>query len=107
MISLNYACNIKKRRISQDEPQNITLNELPTLDQYTKVSVNIKVLKVLSPVEVGSDKKNKQDIHVANKTAATTVVLWEEHIGSLQEEQSYNLSNFIVKVSIEETFIYS
>ncbi len=89
--------DIDKIVIPQDEPQNITLNELPTLDQYTKVSVNIKVLKVLSPVEVGSDKKKKQDIHVADKTAATTVVLWEEHIGSLQEEQSYNLSNFIVK----------
>ncbi len=59
--------DIDKIVIPQDEPQNITLNELPTLDQYTKVSVNIKVLKVHSPVEVGSDKKKKQTFMLLTK----------------------------------------
>ena len=80
-----------------EKPKLITLDTLPSLPQYDKVSVNIKVLKVFQPQEVGQMKTCKQDVSIADRTAASTVVLWEEHVNSLKEGQSYHLANFHVK----------
>ena len=70
---------------------------LPSLPQYEKVTVHVKVLKVFASQQVGLDSKRKQDVSVADQTASTTVVLWENHVDSLKVGQSYNLANFHVK----------
>ena len=47
--------------------------------------------------EVDPDKKHKRDVIVSDQTASAKVVLWEEHVDSLQEGKSYLLKNFHVK----------
>lgn len=75
----------------------ITLNELQSLSQYDKVSVNVKVLQVLDVEEVGHEQKKKRDVYVTDSTATAKVVLGEQHVDSLQEGNSYHLQNFYVK----------
>ena len=79
------------------ESKIITLDALPTLPQYKKVSVNVKVLQLFKTEEVGQDKKVKREASVADHTAAARVVLWEQHVDALQEGKCYNLKNFHVK----------
>lgn len=75
----------------------VTLDAIDTLPQYDKVSVNVKVLKLHEPEEVGADKKTKRDVVIADQTASTKVVLWEDQIDVLEEGQCYNLQHFYVK----------
>ena len=75
----------------------ITLDTVPTLPQYEKVSVNVKVLQLFRIEEVGLDKRVKREVSVADHTAATRVVLWEQHVDALEEGKSYYLKNFHVK----------
>ena len=77
--------------------KQITLNSLTSLSQYDQVSVNIKVLQLQAVEEVDPDKKHKRDVIVSDQTASAKVVLWEEHVDSLQEGKSYLLKNFHVK----------
>ena len=79
------------------DPKPITLNELQSLSQYDKVSVKVKVLQVLDIEEVGQEQKKKRDVYVADSTATAKVVLWEQHVNSLEEGNSYQLQNFYVK----------
>ena len=76
------------------ESRPITLDALPTLSQYEKVSVNVKVLQLFKTQEVGEEKIVKRDVLVADHTAATKVVLWEKHV---EEGKCYHLQNFHVK----------
>ena len=50
-----------------------------------------------SSYKVGPDKKRKRDVIVSGQTAAAKVVLWEQHVDSLQEGKSYSLKNFHVE----------
>ena len=105
-IMLKSNTQIKKspKKIDMDaimastlESKPITLDALPTLPQYEKVSVNVKVLQLFKTEEVGQEKKVKRDALIADHTAATKVVLWEQQIDALQEGKCYNLTNFHVK----------
>ena len=58
---------------------------LQTLPQYEKVSVHVKVLSLLKAEQVGQENKIKRDVILADHTATAKVVLWEEHMDSLQE----------------------
>ena len=93
-IILKTDSQITKSPKKLDETKVVNLDTLPSIPQYERVSV--KVLEVFQPEEVGIDKKKKQDICVADHTAATKVVLWGDNIGSLQEGCSYDLANFHV-----------
>ena len=64
---------------------------------YDKVTVNIKVLKLFKPEQIGMDKKTKRDVSIADTTAIGKLVLWENHIDDLQEGKCYQLQNFYVK----------
>ena len=77
------------------DSKHITLDELPNIAQYEKISVNIKVLELQEMEEI--NKKVKRDVIIADHTAASKVVLWEGHVDSLEEGKSYNLKNFHVK----------
>ena len=105
-IMLKSNTQIKKspKKIDMDaimastlESKPITLDALPTLPQYEKVSVDVKVLQLFKTEEVGQEKKVKRDALIADHTAATKVVLWEQQIDALQEGKCYNLTNFHVK----------
>ena len=89
--------NMETIMTSTNDPKPITLNILPTLNQYDKVSVNVKAIRLLQPEQVGQDKKIKRDVIVADGSGTAKVVLWEQHIDALQEGKSYSLNNFHVK----------
>ena len=57
----------------------------------------MKVLLLFKAEEIGQEKKVKRDDLIADHTAATKVVLWEQQVDALQEGKSYNLKNFLVK----------
>ena len=104
MLKSNTQIRKSPKKIDMDtimtltpECKIITLDALPTLPQYEKVSVNVKVLQLFKREEVGQDKKVKREASVADHTAATRVVLWEQHVDALQEGKCYNLKNFHVK----------
>ena len=82
---------------STNDPKPITINILPTLNQYDKVSVNVKAIWLLQPEQVGQDKKIKRDVIVADGSGTAKLVLWEQQIDALQEGKSYSLNNFHIK----------
>ena len=82
---------------SVPELKTITLEELQNHSQYDKVSVDVKVLELSASEEVGPDKKVKREALIADQTATSKVVLWEEHINTLEKGKCYTLKNFHVK----------
>ena len=50
-----------------DKPVVLTLQELQSTDEYEKVSIEVKVIKVTIPETVGTGKR-KQDVIVADGT---------------------------------------
>lgn len=58
--------------------------------------MNVKVQKA-AKTETVSTGKQKQDVFIADHSSTATVTLWEEQIGSLQEQVSYTLENFTVR----------
>ena len=59
--------------------------------------MDVKVLELSTSEEVGPDKKLKREALVADQTATTKVVLWEEHVNSLDKGKSFTLKHFHVK----------
>ena len=76
----------------------ITLVELGMKDNHDRVDVHCKVMRVKPAVEVNGGKR-KQLITVGDGTGVGLVVLWEEHIGALEEGVSYHLIGFQVVYS--------
>lgn len=81
---------------SSDESIPTTLVQLPSIQNFQKVIVDVKVLEAPQPITVSSGK-HKQDVIIADHSATSKVVLWEDHIGSLLETNSYTLKNFVVR----------
>ena len=75
--------------------QTISLDELPDLPQFHRVSVTIKALRVDDPVQIPSGKM-KQDVIVGDNTRTTRLTLWEEDIGSMEQGNSYKLQGVTV-----------
>ena len=78
------------------QPDLIMLDELPQLDQYQTVSVNVKVLIVKIEEEVKRGLM-KQDCTVGDTTGTATITLWEDNVGTLAEGESYMLSGVKVR----------
>ena len=82
----------------------ITLDQLDTLDEYDKVSVEAKVIQVSDPVTVSTGKQ-KQEITIADAISAATLTLWESDIGKLQLCDSYHLNKVIVRTFQSNRFL--
>ena len=61
----------------------------------------IKILKVMDPVSVTGGKKQQ----AADSTGVGKVTLWEESIGTLTEQASYSLKNFVVREYASNKFL--
>lgn len=74
----------------------VTIDQISELVNYQRVSVLIKVVIEEEPVNV---KKGlvKQDYVIADATACTKVVTWEDNVGILQVGGSYKLSGMMVR----------
>ena len=79
-----------------DNPDEIMLDALQSKYVFAMVTVSVKVQKLADP-EIVRTGKQKQEVHVADHSSTTKVILWEEDIGKLHEQSSYRLENFVVK----------
>ena len=79
-----------------DGPVSISLAHIDSYNIFDRVTVNVKILSCADPISVSGGKR-KQDLKVADNSAACKVILWEEHIGSLAENASCTLYNFVVR----------
>ena len=76
--------------------ETISLDQLPDLEQFQRVSVTIKALRVDDPQQIPTGKM-KQDIIIGDSTGTTRLTLWEEEIGSMDEDSSYQLKGVTVR----------
>ena len=68
----------------------MSINKLNTMNQYDRVTVQVTALKVKDPVTVKN--KQKQEVVVGDDSGTTTFTLWENNIGKLVENKSYQLN---------------
>lgn len=64
------------------------MEELDSCGEYERVTVNVKVNHLDTPVVV-SGGKHKQNVIITDATGSGTLTLWESDIGKLQEQESY------------------
>ena len=76
--------------------KQITLDQLPGMELFTKVTVTVKAIEVNDAVQLS--EKMKQDIAIADRSATSKVTLWEEHVGALEQGKNYILKKFVVRV---------
>ena len=81
----------------------VTIAELSTLGEYDRATLQVTAQKVKDPVTV-SNGKQKQDIIVADSTGHTTLTLWEEDIGMIVENKSYQLNRVQIHHYLELNF---
>lgn len=91
----------KKIKISDVEfevgsPEEVKLDALVSKYVFAKVTVTVKVQKLLD-LEIVRTGKRKQEVEVADSSSSCKVILWEENIGKLSEHTSYRLENFVVR----------
>lgn len=75
----------------------IPLCDLEKKEEYDKVTVRIKVIKLHDPQTVGTGKI-KQDVTIADATAKATLTLWESNVKKLDNQKSYQLNRVIVRI---------
>ena len=84
--------------------ETISLDQLPDLDQFQRVSVTVKALRVDDSQQIPSGNM-KQDVHVGDSTGTTRLTLWEEEIGSMDDNSSYQLKGVTVRQFKGKRFI--
>ena len=62
------------------------------MDNQQRVTITAKVLRVATPRQVNGGQR-KQDVYLADATAAAQVTLWEEDVNLLHENVSYHFFN--------------
>ena len=79
-----------------EEDSNIKLKSLAKKNNFEKVTLNVKVLRVEDVAKVSGNLK-KQDITIADDTAAERLTLWEGDVGRMEEDECYRLCNIVVR----------
>ena len=72
------------------------------------VSVVAKVTQADEPAKITTkDGKTltKQDVHIADATGTTRLVLWESEVSSLEVDRSYSFTNVTVKEYSDDKFL--
>ena len=78
------------------DDQHVSLCEVQTMAEYTRVTTIVKVLLKRRAVKLDRGL-TKQDVVVADATGVMTVTLWEERVDSLEPFQCYKLCQFVVR----------
>ena len=89
----------KKIAIPEDVPSTpnvIKIIDLPSINNFQRVSVDIKVVAINEPLNVAGGK-TKQDITVADDTSTARLTLWQENVDTLTINGSYHLSGMVVR----------
>ena len=74
----------------------IPLSDLPSKQEYDRVTVKVKVIDVRDPEKVGKDK-TKQDVSISDATGVATLTIWEDDINKLEPEESYQMNRLCVR----------
>lgn len=74
----------------------VMLNQLAELPNFQTVNVRIKVIKE-KEAEVVKNGLVKQEYVIADSSGSSLVVTWEENVGILKEDVSYELSGLMVR----------
>ena len=85
----------KKLDVASTASKTITLLSLESLDEFQKVTVNIKVVELKDETQVG--RRVKQDVSVADKSGMARVTVWEGNVNAMVKDRSYCLKNFMVR----------
>lgn len=100
MILKNTTESPKKIQVpdhcSEEDLKVTDLSQLPYINNFQKVAVDVKVFDATEPMIVTGGKKSKK-LPLVTKLVRPWVTLWEQHIGLLKDGSSYNLKNFIVR----------
>ena len=88
--------DIPEQQVAPDSPSIITLGQLHDIQDFQRVSVDIKVVDIHEPIQV-TGGKCKQDMTVSDSTATARLTLWEEKVNSMDEDISYSLQNVVVR----------
>ena len=71
--------------------KTITLLSLESLDEFQKVTVNIKVVELKDETQL-SWGGSKRDISVADESGMARVSVWEGNVNAMEKDQSYCLT---------------
>ena len=74
----------------------ITLNKIPEIQVFQRITVAAKVINLSEPISVASGKR-KQDVIISDCTNTTRLTVWEEDIGTLHVNNSYRCENVVVR----------
>lgn len=85
-------------------PDNIVLKDLVQYKIDDRVTFNAKVIAIENPQKV-SHGLTKQEIVVADATAAAHLTLWENDVGSLEKNKSYFFKNMKVTSFRSEKYV--
>ena len=69
---------------------SVSINQLSTLEEYDRATLRVTAVKVKDPVSVTTGRL-KQEIVVADETGHT-LTLWEDDIGMISENKSYQFN---------------
>ena len=86
--------DVSKMEFQQNESVEIMLEKVDEIEPFTRININVNVIKCGEPITLGT--RQKQEVTVSDATGLGTVQLWENNIGILEEGQSYRLMNFRV-----------
>lgn len=81
----------------------VSLSQIPSLPPHQRVTVQAKVLKVNAPQQVG--RRFKQDVTIADETSKCILTLWDDHIGTIQANTSYQFNKLETRSYIGKVYL--
>lgn len=99
--SLEFAVDVDNLKV--DCSDVVTLDELPQLANFERVSVQVKVVTECDASKVKD--LTKQEYIIADATGVTKIVTWEDNLGLLQEGLSYKLTGLTVRTFQNEKYL--
>ena len=88
--------NIPEEDLDVNMPSVVKLSQLPQIQDFQRISLDIKVVYTEKPLEVTGGKR-KQDVIISDDTGTARLTLWENKVNSLDEDLSYALRNVTVR----------
>ena len=82
--------------ISSSTRNEIVLKQLQQQSDYNKVLVRAKVLRIQEAMKVAGGF-TKQDVIIADATCAAWITLWEDDVGSLADQKTYEFTDVVVR----------
>ena len=86
------------------ESQSVSLEDVPSLKAFQRITVSAKVVKRYRP-EIVKNGKTKRDVIISDDTSPMVPTLREGDIDRLEDHKSYSFSNVVVRLFAERPYI--